>query len=199
MPLLTKKYTNNDYIRAPWKNGLGTTVELAKEGSDPFRWRLSRAMLISSSPFSSFPDYERVLVTLGHQTIWVLHSGGKKRALPSLTPYAFSGALETQVEINSPMEDFNLFCLRGKAEGKIYPTYFRVSREMQLPIAGKEHFIYCVGGHIQVQEPNTSTQATLQTGELLQVSKTDTKEYLNLKAVASDPETVALWVVVHSS
>ena len=48
----------------PWKNGGGVTTEIAKDGSEPFLWRASRAQVASDGPFSYFPGYDRILIIL---------------------------------------------------------------------------------------------------------------------------------------
>ncbi len=57
----------------PWKNGGGTTLELAVEPPEGtlatgFRWRLSSAEVASSGPFSAFPGLGRWL--------WLLEGPG---------------------------------------------------------------------------------------------------------------------------
>ena len=60
----------------PWKNGRGTTTELALwppdsnfEGGE-FDWRLSIAPVDEPGPFSSFPGVERILtVTQGARSV----------------------------------------------------------------------------------------------------------------------------------
>ncbi|HWW19643.1 MAG TPA: HutD family protein [Steroidobacteraceae bacterium] len=51
----------DDYVSMPWKNGAGTTREIAREPplSDEFQWRLSLATIAASSPFSAYPGYRR--------------------------------------------------------------------------------------------------------------------------------------------
>ena len=49
----------------PWKNGGGTTREIAKDSeSDPPAWRLSVATIDRSGPFSDFTGYDRTMVPL---------------------------------------------------------------------------------------------------------------------------------------
>jgi len=45
----------------PWRNGLGTTLEIARAPAAPaqFQWRLSLATVAHSAPFSSYPGYRR--------------------------------------------------------------------------------------------------------------------------------------------
>ena len=53
---------NQDLTRIPWKNGGGTTAEVAAfpEGSnfETFGWRISMADVTSDGPFSSFPEID---------------------------------------------------------------------------------------------------------------------------------------------
>ena len=52
--------------RVPWKNGGGTTAEIAAvpegAGFDAFDWRISLADVESDGPFSAFPGIDRTLM-----------------------------------------------------------------------------------------------------------------------------------------
>ena len=52
--------------RVPWKNGGGTTAEIADSpegaGFDAFDWRISFAEVESDGPFSAFPGIDRTLM-----------------------------------------------------------------------------------------------------------------------------------------
>ncbi|MBM3554241.1 MAG: HutD family protein [Alphaproteobacteria bacterium] len=52
-----------DQPSVPWKNGLGTTVEIARSSGsgDLPAWRLSRAIIDRDAPFSVFPGFVRSL------------------------------------------------------------------------------------------------------------------------------------------
>lgn len=56
------------FLRMPWKNGGGETLQLAIHpsgaGLDNFAWRISSARVASSGPFSSFPGVDRSLALL---------------------------------------------------------------------------------------------------------------------------------------
>ncbi|MEM7564997.1 MAG: HutD family protein [Pseudomonadota bacterium] len=52
----------DEYISMPWRNGLGTTIELTKkEGTTApgFYWRFSMADVRHDGPFSDFSGYDR--------------------------------------------------------------------------------------------------------------------------------------------
>ena len=59
---------NEDLVRVPWKNGGGTTAEVAAfpEGSgfNTFGWRISMADVASDGPFSVFPEIDRTLIVV---------------------------------------------------------------------------------------------------------------------------------------
>ena len=62
--------SRDDARRVPWKNGRGATEELAlwprdsRFEQDDFEWRISKAVVDESGPFSMFPGFERILVVL---------------------------------------------------------------------------------------------------------------------------------------
>jgi environmental stress-induced protein Ves len=49
------------YRSMPWRNGMGVTLEIAREPrtGDDFQWRLSLATVASSGPFSNYAGYRR--------------------------------------------------------------------------------------------------------------------------------------------
>lgn len=100
----------------PWKNGQGTTTEIAVEppeaGMDaPLLWRLSLADVATSGPFSAFPGLDRIIMLV--QGIGMRLNFGD--AAPSVLvdkpfqPVKFDGAWQTTCQLlGSPIVDFNL-------------------------------------------------------------------------------------------
>lgn len=187
-----------DYRIQRWKNGQGETREIAIDSeSDPFRWRISRAVIPSSGPFSSFPGYQRTLVILSGGPVSLVHDGKKERRLLPLVSYSFKGDWETSANTILPAEDFNVFALEGKSKAGVYPTYFSSSEDMQFPIAAQEHFIFCAQGRVDVLEPNTQKSLVLETGETFRLSRKSKKEFLNIRARGLSERAVCLWIVIH--
>jgi environmental stress-induced protein Ves len=94
--MLARHLTASDYIRQPWRNGRGTTVELAREDNAKGvqLWRLSIADVVEAGPFSPFPDIDRVIMLLDGP--------------------AFSGGWPTKAEnVTGPSKDLNLMTARG--------------------------------------------------------------------------------------
>ncbi|MFM1868280.1 MAG: hypothetical protein RL591_1688, partial [Planctomycetota bacterium] len=59
--------TPSHYRRVPWKNGLGSTLEIATNAAEPggpWTWRLSLADVPTRAPFSAFPGIDRHLAVL---------------------------------------------------------------------------------------------------------------------------------------
>jgi hypothetical protein len=52
-----------DYVSMPWRNGAGTTLEIAREpvAGVAFDWRLSLATVATSGPFSTYAGYTRLV------------------------------------------------------------------------------------------------------------------------------------------
>lgn len=101
-----------DYPRMPWKNGGGSTEEIARDaghGLDGFGWRLSIADIAESGGFSSFCGYQRIISVLQGAGMVLTVDGQDSRSLQALDPFAFSG--DSQVSctlLDGPIRDFNL-------------------------------------------------------------------------------------------
>ncbi|MDA8484569.1 HutD family protein [Pseudomonas resinovorans] len=101
-----------DYPRMPWKNGTGSTLEIARDagdGLDGFGWRLSIADVGESGGFSAFTGYQRVITVLEGAGMRLEVDGQRSRDLTSLDAFAFDGGSTVQCElIDGPIRDFNL-------------------------------------------------------------------------------------------
>jgi environmental stress-induced protein Ves len=111
----------------PWRNGGGTTREVAAEprlprAGDAFAWRLSVARVAADGPFSLFPGVDRTLWLLaGHG----MHLEVDGRDVRLDQPYArleFPGEARVHARLlHGPTEDLNLMVDRArvKAEARI--------------------------------------------------------------------------------
>jgi environmental stress-induced protein Ves len=108
----------------PWKNGLGTTTEIAvhPDGAplDAFAWRISIAEVAVSGPFSRFPGHDRILVQISGPPMTLSHEGQGEHRLSLLTPYAFAGELATYATLgHPPARDFNVMVRRDEASARV--------------------------------------------------------------------------------
>lgn len=103
----------------PWKNGGGTTVELAispaDAGLEDFAWRISTAQVAVDGAFSSFPGIDRNLAVLAGDGMCLQHADGRREMLLSGDAIAvFRGeeAISAQL-LGGPITDLNLMTRRG--------------------------------------------------------------------------------------
>jgi environmental stress-induced protein Ves len=100
-----------DYVRQRWKNGGGTTTELAREGdADRWLWRLSIAEVERSGPFSDFTGYRRLIVLLDGRGMALSFDDAAPVVLDErYRPFAFDGGSRTHCELlEGPIRDMNL-------------------------------------------------------------------------------------------
>lgn len=109
----------------PWKNGKGSTREIAVQpseaGSEDFLWRVSLAEVDSAAPFSAFPGIERQIVLLDGAGFRMTLDEAHTHALTTpFEPFAFAGEARVAVALaGGPTRDFNLMVRRASARGEI--------------------------------------------------------------------------------
>jgi environmental stress-induced protein Ves len=125
-----------DYPTRPWKNGGGTTRDIAVSppgaSLDDFDWRLSLAQVDRDGPFSRFDNVDRTLVLLsGAMT---LHEPGRRIDLVRHEPVAFEGerTIEATVAGGSTL-DLNVMTRRGRARHVVRRESF--SKQVSLATA----------------------------------------------------------------
>ena len=110
----------------PWKNGGGSTRELAcwppataaAGGMDSFGWRVSVATIAAPGPFSAFAGVDRQIMLLGGDGVHLTSSGWQHTLAERWQPFAFSGdeAVDCTM-LGGISTDFNLMLRRGVWEG----------------------------------------------------------------------------------
>jgi uncharacterized protein len=179
-----------------WKNGQGETREIARDPGEPFAWRLSSALVSQSGPFSNFPGYDRSLTVLSGGPMALSHDGKPPRTLATHSPYQFRGEAATTAALSAPCEDFNLFTLREKMKGSVYPARFARNEELQFSLQRQEHFLFCLEGAIEVLDPNSTRTFPLVARDTLRFSRASGAECLNLRATTRLPSALCLWIVL---
>jgi environmental stress-induced protein Ves len=105
-------YRAADYPRMPWRNGGGTTQEVACNpggSSAAFDWRLSIADVAQEGGFSVFSGYRRIITVLEGQGIQLTVDGREQAPLGPRQAYAFSGDAPVHCRLaGGPIRDFNL-------------------------------------------------------------------------------------------
>ncbi len=116
--------TPADFRSMPWKNGAGSTMEIAahppETGLDRFAWRVSLADVERDGPFSRFPGVDRTLVLVEGAGMRLRGSDGLAELTTPFVPHAFSGddAIECTL-VAGHCRDFNAMFRRGRARGQV--------------------------------------------------------------------------------
>lgn len=101
-----------EQVRMRWKNGLGTTLEVARwddPGGGEMLWRVSIADVATDGPFSLFGGYRRIISVLDGEGMALTVDGVRSRVLRQYDPFAFDGGARTSCElVDGPIRDFNL-------------------------------------------------------------------------------------------
>lgn len=114
-----------DFRSMPWKNGGGTTHEIAVgpegAGMEDFLWRLSVAEVATSGPFSAFPGVDRTITLLEGDGLKLDFDEGDDLVLDvPWRPAAFDGGRACQGRlIGGPVKDFNVMTRRGRATHRV--------------------------------------------------------------------------------
>jgi environmental stress-induced protein Ves len=141
-----------DYPTRPWKNGGGTTRDIAVSppgaSLDDFVWRLSLAQVDRDGPFSRFDNVERTLVLLSGAMS--LHERGRRIELVRHQPVVFEGERAIAATINGGSTlDFNVMTRRGRARHVVRRESF--SRQVSLAAsAGKTLALFALDDGLTV-------------------------------------------------
>jgi environmental stress-induced protein Ves len=109
-----------DLASTPWKNGGGTTTEIAVSpagtGFGDFDWRLSIAEVASDGPFSLFPGIDRTLTLIEGNGLAMTIADAPPRTLTMASgPLSFPGDVPVSAAlIAGPIRDFNVMSRRGR-------------------------------------------------------------------------------------
>lgn len=155
-----------DARRVPWRNGRGTTLELAlwppqaDFGRGDFAWRLARAAVDEDGPFSAFPGFERVLVVLDGAGLRLEHGGAAPGArVGPLSPYRFAGEWPTTARLaGGRVEDLNLLLRRGAVDGGL--SVLRAGSRTVLEAGPGHALAHVLAGTLQARAPAGDARAT---------------------------------------
>lgn len=138
----------------PWRNGLGTTRELAVHPSaasgDDFLWRISIAEVDSAAPFSRFPGIDRHIVLIEGAGFGMTLDEGHQHALTTpFAPFAFPGEASVAVTlVAGPTRDFNLMVRRTQARGSVTVWQHAGSRSLAADCV----LVYAARGEIETAD-----------------------------------------------
>jgi len=96
----------------PWRNGLGSTLEIARDTdatAADFSWRVSLADVTQSGAFSPFPGMTRIISVIEGGGMRLHVDGEISAPLGCWQAFVFSGDAQVECELLAgPIRDFNL-------------------------------------------------------------------------------------------
>ncbi|MER8898929.1 HutD family protein [Mesorhizobium sp. M0676] len=156
-----------DYRVMPWKNGGGTTTEIAVSpdgaGLDDFDWRVSMARVEGSGPFSGFAGVDRTLAVLEGEGI-VLDIAGRPPAevTAASAPLSFPADVPTTAAlISGPITDLNVMTRRARATHTVERLVFSVPTDIR-PTSAMT-LILPFDGEVGLSGPTSSRLGPLDT------------------------------------
>ena len=182
------------YQVKPWKNGGGTTTDLAVHpdgaGWDDFLWRVGIADIRQSGPFSSFPGIDRSIMLLECPPLsgMTLEIDGATTEMVPREFIDFSGEATTQgILRGAAVRDLNVMSRRGAIKHR--RGWNAVAARDWFRLGGTDaRFIYVVAGAAQLV--GTASEPQVSAGESLIVTGEDA---FNLRAGRDGAQLV--WAV----
>ena len=146
-----------DYRAMPWRNGLGTTVELAKQeltDGSGFAWRLSMADVTSDGEFSNFSGYDRCLLLLEGAGLTLDCADSVHRLEQPLQAARFRGEDATFATLHDgPVRDFNIMTLRRYCSAQVHSQAH--ARAASLDVDADLLLVYAVDAELQLDSADS--------------------------------------------
>lgn len=173
--------------RVPWKNGQGFTEEFALGPAEAsfergdFDWRISKARVTESGPFSHFPGFERVLVLTEGPGLLLEHGSDAPRArLRRLEPYRFSGDWPTRGElVQGPVADFNVLARRGRFAAEVLAVPLG-ARRLREQVAASLVLVHALDARLSVRLSGEEQAFELEAGDSLLAEGLGAEDELDL-------------------
>lgn len=188
-----QKFSIESLPRVPWKNGAGTTRNLAMfpdgAGFDDFLWRVSLAEVSASGSFSLFPGVDRTILLWEGNGMTLCAGDGAEFSLTTLfEPRALRG--ETEIEatlVEGPTIDLNVMIRRGRAVA----ATTRYESETRLARKADEAFFLCPRGAFRLADPSGS-EHVISAGEVVRISNLET----GIRLIPAGADAVAVGIFI---
>lgn len=133
----------------PWKNGKGTTAQIAIGPDDAifpenFSWRISSAEVNSNDPFSQFEGCERLLVITKGAGLLL---NGEKLAHGEVLEFSGETPIDAEL-VEGPIVDLGVIYRSEKIRAQM--KVLDLSNNSFLNFESGIHFIYCLHGMMQL-------------------------------------------------
>jgi hypothetical protein len=165
-----------DYIEMPWKNGGGSTTQLAiappAAGLDDFDWRISSARVADAGAFSRFPGVDRSLLILEGGGLLLQQEGRTITLTARSEAHVFAGEDEIVAALSDgPVTDFNVMTRRARWRHALQAVQLRgvlsCARDAELM------FVYCASGSPLTVRCAQGAEALCAVGEAVLIDNGD--------------------------
>ncbi len=148
------------YALARWKNGAGSSLEVAMGGppGEPFAWRVSLASVERSGPFSDYSGYDRTtaLVEGAGFTLRAPGAATLRFAAPG-DCHAYAGSLPYVCELHDgPCRDLNLIARSGL--GASMSVVVLGEGGLALDGVAARRYVLPLSGHVSVRAGETGVR-----------------------------------------
>jgi environmental stress-induced protein Ves len=100
------------YVRTPWKNGGGVSVDIASDGDV---WRFGRTPITAAGPFSDYTGFDRMQVLVAGRGLVLETPEGDIDVREPFKPVRFAGESRIMSRLEAgPIEVVNLMGDRGR-------------------------------------------------------------------------------------
>lgn len=160
----------------PWKNGGGSTREIAcwppGAGFEQFDWRVSIASIAASGPFSVFAGVDRIICLLEGDGVQLQGPAIAHRLDVPLQPFAFSGDVPVDCSLlGGASRDFNVMTRRGR----LHATLRVLRGAAELPPAA-HGLLLALRGRWQVGDASVAPQQGLWWADAVQTLPLDSTD-----------------------
>jgi environmental stress-induced protein Ves len=132
------------YLRTPWKNGGGTTVDIAFSGDV---WRFGRTPIVKAGPFSDYTGFDRVQVLVSGSGLVLETPRGEIDVRQPFRPVRFSGETSIVSRLEAgPVEVVNLIGARAQVKVDIAV----LDEDRTLVLSPGTHIVYNPHGEATV-------------------------------------------------
>jgi uncharacterized protein len=133
------------YVRTPWKNGGGITVDIAFDGDI---WRFSRTPITVAGPFSDYTGFDRMQVLVTGSGLVLQTPAGEIDVRRPLRPVRFAGETRIVSRLESgPVEVVNLMGDRSRVGIDLAVLEAGQTRDLGPAL----HIAYCPGGRARLR------------------------------------------------
>ncbi|WGW11415.1 HutD family protein [Saxibacter everestensis] len=193
--LITTHYGSANYAAMPWKNGGGTTIELARDTADgDYAWRISIADITVEGPFSTFPGMARIISVLEGGGMRLISDGQSSGDLLPSQSHAFDGGSSTTCTLlDGPIRDFNLIYRRDRFAARMEWIGFPAARTFLS--SADTMLVYCHGPETLVRVA-AGQEILLARDDLLRIENPGGPAQLSIRAANEGPENEGRCAVV---